>query len=174
MDADLRNFQTNLVKKRTNPTPKTKYLNLRYDRVSRSKSEMNMTISPQSKPKILIIDDDPSYTSVLRVMLERENYPVLSMDGAVPKLEEYIEQHQIKLLLLDRVMPAPDGLAVLEKLRKTFSKSQLPIILTSASESIPDIEQAEKLGVNSYIFKLLPPKELLSELQNCLDNPGAS
>lgn len=120
---------------------------------------------------ILIIDDDPSYTAVVRLVLEREGYKVLSLEGCPNELKEYLKIHEVDLLLLDRVMPEPDGIAVLRLLRETSPSIQIPVILTSASENISDIDQALDLGADRYIYKMLPPKELLDQVRACLSAP---
>ena len=67
-------------------------------------------------------------------------------------LEKRLQQ-SLKLILLDLKLPKVDGLDVLRKIRADESTRMIPVVMFSSSVQHVDVQEAYKLGVNSYVVK---------------------
>jgi len=101
---------------------------------------------------VLVVDDSKVVRSAIREILEIGNLQVTEACDGKQALESVAKQCP-DLILLDIVMPEMDGVSVLQVLRKTYSKIQLPIILVTAQDSAREMVQALDLGANDYVAK---------------------
>jgi len=62
-------------------------------------------------------------------------------------------QNKPRIILLDLKMPKVDGLEVLRHIKANNETKMIPVVVLTSSKENPDIEQAYKLGANSYIVK---------------------
>jgi len=112
------------------------------------------------KPKVLIIDDDPSYRRLAQVAFERGRFEVaIANDGS-----EGVRQALIKppnVIILDLMMEGLHGFEVCKMLRANSNLRRTAIIVTSGKSYKADIDKAIQLGADSYIVKPFLPKELL-------------
>ena len=102
--------------------------------------------------KILVVDDNPDNCDLLSRRLTRAGYTVLVAGGGQQALNLIIEQ-PFDLVMLDIMMPDMDGITVLGLLRRTYSRSDLPIIMVTAKDESDDIVNALEQGANDYITK---------------------
>jgi CheY-like chemotaxis protein len=73
------------------------------------------------------------------------------------------------LILLDLQLPKRNGLEVLEDLRGNFELQNIPVVVMTSSESLGDMQECERLGVESYITKPVDLQKFLAvvkELKN--------
>jgi two-component system sensor histidine kinase/response regulator len=80
---------------------------------------------------IMLVDDHPSILEVLKVVLEYEGFKTISC-GQSTRALHMVAQYQPDLILLDIMMPTPDGWAILRNLRQARATVNLPVILMSA------------------------------------------
>ena len=66
---------------------------------------------------------------------------------------DMIAQDCPHIVLLDLIMPEMDGYQVISKIRETYTKEELPIVVLSALNANDNIVKAMKLGANDYITK---------------------
>ncbi len=71
-------------------------------------------------------------------------------------------------VLLDLQLPKLGGIKLLEKIRASFDRSQLPVLILSSSDSPQDLGICSRLGINGYLSKPLDP----NLLQECLIREG--
>jgi len=112
------------------------------------------------RPRILIVDDDPSVRESLKDLLMEENYKVGLADGG----EAAIAQAQTRswdLVLLDLKMPGMDGLETLGHLKKIIPDAE--IIMMTAYATVDTAVHAMKEGAFDYLVKPFDPDEI--ELQ---------
>ena len=127
---------------------------------------------------ILVAEDDPNDLALLRHAVRETQLPVhLSVVRDGEEAIEYLRgnghfadraRHPLPdLLLLDLKMPRVTGLEVLRWLRRHRECAKIPTIMLSGSGLEADVEEAYRLGVNTYFTK---PNELgkLSELLHLL------
>jgi two-component system OmpR family response regulator/two-component system alkaline phosphatase synthesis response regulator PhoP len=72
------------------------------------------------------------------------------------------------LVLLDVKMPGMDGFEVLERLRKTPSYVDVPIVMLTSMGSEADVVRGFRLGADDYMLKPFSPTELVARLRRLL------
>lgn len=100
--------------------------------------------------RILVIDDDPSVTSLLKRGLSYEGFAVDVANSGSEGLA-VARERQPDLVILDRMMPGLDGLQVLERLRA--ADTGLRIVLLTAKDAAADQVKGLELGADDYITK---------------------
>ncbi len=122
-----------------------------------------MTSYPD-KPKLLVVDDEIEYCSLIEEYLADKYNVCLSYDGeeAVKKAKEFLPD----CVLLDVKMPRMDGLTALELIKASLPKT--PVIMVSASGSIRVAEESLKRGAFDYIMKPVILEELEEKIASAL------
>ena len=101
---------------------------------------------------LLVVDDNEMNRDLLSRRLMARGFTVaVARDGS--EALEMIGAEPFDLVLLDVMMPGLSGFEVLERLRKTLSRSELPVIMVTAKDQSEDIVQALRLGANDYVTK---------------------
>ena len=99
-----------------------------------------------NRPRILIVDDDPSLVRLLQYRLEkRDGYRVFSASNGEEALEQSLST-QPDLVLLDWVMPGLSGLEVLKLLKKNKETREQSVIMLTACNLVGELEQAFEVG----------------------------
>ena len=106
----------------------------------------------QKTQNLLVVDDDPMNLDMLARRLERHGYDVGRATCGKEALD-YVAQNATDLILLDHHMPDMTGIEVLQVLRRTYSPSDLPIIMVTAVSEASTVVSALNLGANDYITK---------------------
>lgn len=113
--------------------------------------------------KILIVDDDQKTRTLLKAYLEKNQYDVgLAHDGAtfLAEFNRYIDA--LSLVILDVMLPDTDGFALCRTVRQ---RSNVPIIMLTASSDETDRVVGLELGADDYISKPYSPRELLARIK---------
>ncbi len=105
-----------------------------------------------SKPKILIVDDQPENIRLLGSLL-KENYTPMAATSGEKALEHAISDHRPDLILLDIVMPVMDGHEVCRRLKADKRTQDIPVIFISALGEVEDEAKGLELGAVDYIAK---------------------
>jgi DNA-binding response OmpR family regulator len=115
--------------------------------------------------RILIVDDDPSVTSVLRRGL---NYEAFAVDVAASGEEalEIARERYPDLVILDVMMPGLDGLEVLTRLRA--ADEHLPVLMLTAKDRDSDLVAGLERGADDYLTKPFTFKVLLARVRALL------
>jgi len=118
---------------------------------------------------ILAIDDDLDILKLIRFMLTKEGYSVITADGGAEGLRLAKELNP-DLILLDVLMPAVSGLDVLQAVRsdKDSKTNTIPILMLTAQVATEDIDEALSLGANAYMVKPFRPSNLLAKIPTLL------
>lgn len=120
------------------------------------------------KARILIADDEPHIRRILQFLLEKEGFEVqLACDGE--EAWKAVASFHPDLVLLDVMMPAMDGFAVLKIIRTGFETARLPVILLTAKGEEEDKVRGLRGGANDYIIKPFNHDELLLRVSNLLE-----
>jgi DNA-binding response OmpR family regulator len=102
--------------------------------------------------KILLVEDDPFLSNLLKVRLQRENIDVtLARDG-----EEAIKSltaDRPSLILLDLILPKKSGFEILEKISTDPQLKDMPVIIISNLGQTSDIQRGKELGAIEYFVK---------------------
>lgn len=105
---------------------------------------------PETIHKILLVDDDTTFTSVMTRGFERRGFTVQSCDNAADALE-HCHRFQPSHILLDLNMPETSGLVILPELLAISPEARL-VVLTGYS-SIATAVEATKAGATNYLCK---------------------
>src|SRR5260370_20047425 len=111
------------------------------------------------KAHMLLVDDDRHITEILRRALAYEGYAVDVAHRGDEALQKAIERPP-DLVVLDLMLPGMDGLEVCRRLRA--SGNQVPILMLTAKDSIPDRVAGLDLGADDYLVKPMELEELLA------------
>lgn len=127
-----------------------------------------------SMEHILVADDDPNITELLRLYLEKEGYVVTTAADGQEAMDKF-NANQPDMVLLDVMMPRLDGWQVCRNIRQ---KSNCPIIMISAKGEVFDKVLGLELGSDDYIVKPFEGKEVGARvkavLRRCSRNHGDS
>jgi DNA-binding response OmpR family regulator len=111
--------------------------------------------------QILIIDDDNAITELLKLLLEREKFEVVTINNGMEGIAA-AKKHQPSVIILDLMMPEVDGWEVCRVIR---SFSQVPIILLSAINSPGMVTKALEAGADEFLIKPAPMGTLVAHLR---------
>jgi DNA-binding response OmpR family regulator len=123
-----------------------------------------MMQSDGAAPLILVADDDPHIVRLLRLYLDKAGFRVAQAadgDETLAKLRDLGPD----LLVLDIMMPGPDGLEVCRSVRRA---SDLPIIILSARGGDVDKIAGLQFGADDYVTKPFNPVEVVARIQSVL------
>lgn len=117
--------------------------------------------------KILVVDDSPTETHVLRTMLEKHGYEVrVAEDGETGM--DIARREKPDLILMDIVMPGVNGFQATRKLSKDPETSAIPIVMISTKDQDTDRIWAKRQGAQDYISKPATEGELLDKIKSAL------
>jgi len=124
--------------------------------------------------KILIVDDDPDFTVVLKTVLEGESYAVDTAPGRAEGMEK-LQADKPDLLLLDVMMDTwSDGFEMARDIRKNPEYKDMPIIMLTGVEQRTGIGfkssagDPEWLPVDGFLDKPVEPHVLIAEVKKVL------
>lgn len=121
---------------------------------------MNLT-----KDKILVIEDEKKIARIITMELEYEGYEVHAEHAGEQGLEKVLAG-KWDLVLLDVMLPEISGLEILRRMRN--ASVNVPVILLTARDSIPDKVTGLDLGANDYMTKPFQIEELLARIRASL------
>ncbi|MGE5519427.1 MAG: response regulator [Candidatus Dadabacteria bacterium] len=118
----------------------------------------------QENKTILIIDDDSRNIFALSAVLRSKGYTVLSAGMAAAGLSMLKSHKEIRVVLIDIMMPEMDGYEAIRQIRKDSEVSELPVIAVTAHAMVGDREKILKAGADAYISKPIDVDRLLNLL----------
>ena len=118
--------------------------------------------------RVLVVEDEESFSDALTFMLRREGYEVgVALDG-ITALEEF-DRHGADLVLLDLMLPGIPGTEVCRNLRQ---RSAVPIIMVTAKDGEVDKVVGLELGADDYVTKPFSSRELVARIRAVLRRGG--
>jgi len=117
------------------------------------------------KAHILIVDDDPRITDLLRRVLAYEGYSVASAASGSEALNRSLERPP-DLVVLDIMLPGLDGLEVAQRLRA--AGDNVPILMLTARDTVADRVKGLEMGADDYLVKPFAPEELVARVKALL------
>ncbi|EWT04881.1 XRE family transcriptional regulator [Intrasporangium chromatireducens Q5-1] len=114
--------------------------------------------------RILIVEDEESFSDPLSYLLKKEGYDVAVADTGPAGLAEF-EQNGADLVLLDLMLPGLSGMDVCRQLRQ---RSSVPVIMLTAKDSEIDKVVGLELGADDYVTKPYSSRELLARIKAVL------
>ncbi len=124
--------------------------------------------------KIIIVDDDPDYIDVLKTILEREQYTVVTAGDRTEGMEK-IRNEKPDLAILDVMMSTwQDGFEMSRQLKKDPQLRDIPILMLTVVEKRTGIDFKSTAGdpiwlpVDVFLDKPVEPESLLAEVKKLL------
>ena len=120
----------------------------------------------ESKPSLLIVDDEPANLRVMKQILQDEYHLVFAKSGE--EALRLAEQNQPNLILLDIMMPGMTGLEVCQSLKSNPVTNHIPVIFVTALDDDADEAKGFDLGAVDYISKPVSPPRVRARVKNHL------
>ena len=109
---------------------------------------------------ILVIDDDPAMTELLKLLLQSTAHKVTTSNSGREGVS-LCQEISPDIIILDLMMPEMDGWAVCETVR---SFSEVPILILSALDNPAMIARALDAGADDYLIKPVPTGTLIAHI----------
>lgn len=117
------------------------------------------------KAHLLVVDDDPRITELLRRILAYEGYSVAIAASGQDALSRTLE-HPPDLIVLDILLPGLDGLEVARRLRE--AGDTVPILMLTARDAVENRVEGLTVGADDYLVKPFAPEELVARVKALL------
>ncbi len=114
--------------------------------------------------KVLIVEDEASYSEALSYVLRKEGYDVAVAETGPDALTAF-DRGGADIVLLDLMLPGLSGTEVCRTIRQT---SSVPIIMVSAKDTEVDKVVGLELGADDYVTKPYSPRELVARIRAVL------
>ncbi len=112
---------------------------------------------------ILVVDDDPQISRLLRFILESAKYSVRTAANGQQALALLAEEKP-QLIICDVAMPIMDGFETVQSVRANPDWNDVPILMLTALGELKDIDRALNAGANDYLGKPFSPKDMLAKI----------
>ena len=124
--------------------------------------------SPTVLPSVLIVDDQPFFTTMLRTVLQQQGFRVFVANSG-PDGIKLAKKNPPEIIVLDIEMPGMDGFAVCEKLREDAALKNIPIVILTGTNNPKLNEKAFKAGADITAMKSLSAERLVNMIRLALN-----
>jgi DNA-binding response OmpR family regulator len=114
--------------------------------------------------KILVIDDDPAMTELLKLLLQSSTASVFTANSGREGIDHTKTVHP-DVIILDLMMPEMDGWKICQTIRET---STVPILILSALDNPGLVAKALDAGADDYLIKPVPSGVLVAHLNTLM------
>ena len=118
-------------------------------------------------PLIMIVDDSPTYTFMLKKILEKNGFATLTATNASEGIE-MATREQPDLILMDVVMPGLNGFQATRELTTNPETSAIPVIMVTQKDQQVDRLWGIRQGARNYVTKPVKEGELLEMISETL------
>ena len=125
---------------------------------------------PSEQTRILVVDDDPQTLRYVRDALSEAGFAAV-VTGDPEEVPDLLRMHKPKLVLLDLLLPATDGIELMEQIPQL---GDLPVIFISVYGRDETIVKALDAGAADYIVKPFSPSELTARVRAALRQRAGS
>ena len=120
--------------------------------------------------KVLVLEDEASIRSFIVINLQRAGYEVIEAERGEEALEKLQQNHDIRVALLDIMLPGIDGFEVCRRIRAT--NAQVGVIMLTARSQEMDKVTGLMTGADDYVTKPFSPAELTARVDALLRRTG--
>ncbi len=120
-----------------------------------------------TSPLVLIVDDELHMCTILRRILKKEGYRVITAPDGETAFQ-FIREEEPDVILFDLLMPGIDGREVCRRVREFFPKTQI-IYFTAKVESDPLALKELRSEADAFITKPATSKQILSRVSSVLE-----
>lgn len=118
-------------------------------------------------PRIAVVDDQHSVTTLLGTLLEHEGYDVVTFNNGEDFLT-YLKSDRIDMVLLDLMMPGMTGYDVITRIKTLITDEYIPILIISALTDRESRLKALSLGIDDFLSKPIDREELWLRVKNTI------
>jgi CheY-like chemotaxis protein len=118
---------------------------------------------------VLIVEDDPSLRTVIRLVLEQARYEVLEARHGIAALE-LMESDIPDLVVADLRMPLMNGVELIGRMRSSQKTASIPIVLLSGLAPDPEVTKL----ADAVVAKPFEPADLLAAIRSSLNSRGGA
>lgn len=119
--------------------------------------------------KVLVVDDSKTFLKQVSDLLNRYKLIPLCATNGEEALNILKENQDIKIVLTDYLMPKMNGLELIKRIRKIYSKDELSVIVTSSDSSRKIPSKFLKLGANDFLYKGFSSEEFFVRINSNLE-----
>src|SRR3989344_6698786 len=120
------------------------------------------------KKKILVIEDEPHISKLVKFILEKNGFDVMQAFVGQEGLE-MSKKEKPNLIILDVMMPNMDGFEAAKRLTSMKETKNIPIIMLSSAAQFKDKMKGIESGAVDYITKPFDNNELIAKVKECLE-----
>jgi len=124
-------------------------------------------VSEQPRPRILVVEDDPDASEMIRQMLDLSGFECSAV-GTGEKALEAVKGSCPDAIVLDLMLPGIDGFAVCERLKMQRETNLVPVLMLTALDRSEDMLKGVRVGANYYMTKPFKGEELVERLRELL------
>lgn len=117
-----------------------------------------------TKKRILAVDDEPEIINILKLRLEANKYEVITAGNGEEALKKAREERP-DLIVLDVMIPPPNGFQVCRTLKDDPEHKKIPIILLTAKASDSDKFWGTESGADAYVTKPYNADDLMEKIK---------
>jgi len=122
----------------------------------------------KERRRILIVDNDPDTTHLVRVLLERTGHYLVLEENEATKAHQSARSFQPDLILLDIVMPETDGAEVVARIETEPELQNTPIIFLTALVTRAEAKSGLNIQGHSFLAKPISIPELINAIEEHL------
>jgi len=117
--------------------------------------------------KILLVDDEEGFLSVIKEALEIRGFGVVAAKSAI-EAGLALSSKKPDLIIMDIKMPGIDGLQACVALKKNPETANIPIMVVSAISEDAQIKRTHKIGISDYFVKPVDIENLVNRIKEVL------
>ncbi|MBI3873572.1 MAG: response regulator, partial [Arcobacter sp.] len=122
-----------------------------------------------AKVEVLVVDDSKTFAAKMGTLCKKYNLSTIINYGAKEALTTLKQRPNIKLVLVDYMMPEMNGLELTMEIRKTYKKDELIVIALSGMSEKEVVASFLKYGANDFLYKDFSNEEFFARINGNLD-----
>ncbi len=126
----------------------------------------------EQKPRVLVVDDEPSIAKIVRKQLEVAGYEATVAITGTEGLAKTKELHP-DLVILDVMLPGMNGFEVCAAIKQDETLKSIPIIMLTAKAQRQDAQTGLQQGADAYLTKPFDLNELLGQAKKLIQKPAS-
>ena len=119
--------------------------------------------------EVLVVDDSKTFAAKMEGLCKKYNLKTIVNYSAKDALETIKQRPNVKLILVDYMMPNMDGLEFTMELRKSYKKDEVAIIALSGTSEKEIVASFLKYGANDFLYKDFSDEEFVARVNNNLE-----
>jgi len=124
----------------------------------------------EKKRKICIVDDDNFILEIYGIKLRQKDFEVVTSRNGREGFD-VIKAENPDVAIIDIMMPAIDGVGLIQALRKDSNLSRIPVVVLTNTDSPEVLNRIKKLNIHFYIVKALSnPQKVVDIVEEVLQN----